>query len=155
MKKILILAFFFLLAGCSSQDLALEDLKEKYPQTFGNSIEALSKDQQEKIGLPDEVPFNVASVEASSDEDRVQVHYQSEGKKELKVRTIYDPGNILKESELQVNLNSGAVAGVQEHEDHVYVEWYNNKDDVVYQLEYYGADNEKRTQKAIEIANAI
>ncbi|MGI8314879.1 hypothetical protein [Halobacillus mangrovi] len=155
MKKILLIVFLFLLAGCSSQDLALEDLKEKYPQAFGNSIESFSKDQQEKIGLPDEVPFDVSSVEASSDEDRVQVNYQSEGKQKLKVRTIYDPGNILKESDLQVNLNSGAVAGVQEEEDHVYVEWYNNKDDVVYQLEYYGADNEKRTQKAIEIANAI
>ncbi|KHE67500.1 hypothetical protein [Halobacillus sp. BBL2006] len=155
LKKIVWLAFLFLLVGCSSQDLALEDLKENYPQTFADSIASLSEKEQERIGLPDEIPFDVSSVEASSEDNMVEVQYESKGKESLKVRSVFDPGNILEESELQIPLNSGAVAGVQEREDHVYVEWYNSEDNVVYQLEYHSTNKEKRTQQAMEIANAI
>ena len=50
MKKIMgAIALLFLLAGCSSANLELSDLKEDYPKTFANPIEDLSEEKQNKM----------------------------------------------------------------------------------------------------------
>ncbi|MCA0984083.1 hypothetical protein LCL89_08510 [Halobacillus yeomjeoni] len=155
MKKLILLAMFLLLVGCSSQDLALEDLKESYPDSFAKPVDSLSQRELADIGLPDELPFEVSNVEAEVEDEKVDVHYQSAGSEEVSVRTYFSPENILQESQLQVPLNSGAVAGVQEKEDYVFVEWYESEEDIVYQIKYSGGKKDKRTQQALEIANSI
>ncbi|WP_281974866.1 hypothetical protein [Halobacillus litoralis] len=152
-RTFLFIAFLFLIA-CSSQDLGLGDLKEAHPDSFADPIEALSKEEQEKVGLPDEIPFEVASVKATTSEEQVEVIYESSNSEKVLVTTLFNPGNILQESELQIPLNSGAVAGVQKKEDYVYIEWYESEADVIYQIEYHGSE-EERTENAMNIANSI
>ncbi|MGP4060845.1 hypothetical protein [Halobacillus sp. H74] len=152
-RTFIFIAFLFLIA-CSSQDLGLEDLKEAHPDSFADPIEALSKEEQEKVGLPDEIPFEVASVKATTSEEQVEVIYESSNSENVLVTTLFNPDNILQESELQIPLNSGAVAGVQEKEDYVYIEWYESEADVIYQIEYHGSE-EERTENAMNIANSI
>lgn len=153
-KRVLLFATLIFLAACSSQNLSLEDLKTAYPETFAQSVDSLSEEQKEKLGLPEDVPFEVTHVETNVEDEKVEVLYKSNGSEKAVVNTLYKPGNILQESELQVPLNSGAVAGVQEKKDHVFVEWYDGDLDVIYQLEYYGPE-EERTEKAMNVANAI
>ncbi|MBX0359183.1 hypothetical protein [Halobacillus sp. Nhm2S1] len=153
-KKILLIATLIFLAACSSQNLSLEDLKTAYPETFAQPVSSLSDEKKEKLGLPEDMPFEVTQVESTVEDDRVDILYQSDGSEKAEVSTLYEPGNILQESELQVPLNSGAVAGVQEKEDHIFVEWYDGDLDVIYQLEYYGPE-EERAEKAMNVANAI
>lgn len=156
MKKLFLLISFFILAGCSSADLALSDLKEDYPQSFAEPIDSLSKNKQEKIGLPGEIPFEVTSVSANTSESKVEIIYQSDqSDSRVTVRTIFQPDNILKETDLQVQLNSGATAGVLTEEDSVFVEWYNGEADVIYQIEYQYKSSEEPQVEAIEIANSI
>ncbi|CDQ20422.1 hypothetical protein SAMN05192559_105315 [Halobacillus karajensis] len=153
-KKILLFGMLIFLAACSSQNLSLEDLKTAYPDTFAQPVEELSSEKQEKLGLPEDMPFEVTKVESKVEDQRVQVLYQSSGKEKTEVRTLFAPGNVLEESELQIPLNTGAVAGVQEKKDHIFVEWYDGDLDVIYQIQYYGP-KEGRTEKALEVANAI
>ncbi|MFQ3546125.1 hypothetical protein Q7A53_18750 [Halobacillus rhizosphaerae] len=155
MKKIVFLLFFLILAGCSSDHLGLSDLKEAYPDQVAAPLEDLSQEKQELIGLPDELPFTADDVKANVDKDQVEMNYSSSKKAEVLVRTIFHPDNTIKKAELQIPLNSGAVAGVQEKDDFVYMEWYNNKDDILYQLKYQTPESDKRTQEALEIANSI
>ncbi|SFK22559.1 hypothetical protein SAMN04487936_109111 [Halobacillus dabanensis] len=153
-KHTLFFIILLFLAACSSQSLSFQDLKEAYPDTFAEPVESLSEEKQEKVGLPDDLPFEVTNVQAEATEQEVMVHYQSESEEELTVKTLYAPENILQDSELQIPLNSGSVAGVQEKEDYVFVEWYESDLDVIYQLQYYGS-TEERAEKALEAANAI
>ncbi|RWZ58197.1 hypothetical protein EQV77_10475 [Halobacillus fulvus] len=160
MKKIVVFAAFLLLflAGCSSASLGLEDLKEEYPDSFGEPIDTFSAEEQEKIGLPHELPFVVDSVEASTGDNQVTVRYvPSSDAQELTVTTIFSPENILRETELQVPLNNGAVAGVEDEGEQAFVEWYNSDLDVVYQVEFVNNEpSEEQTpaQQAVDIANA-
>ncbi|TGB03971.1 hypothetical protein [Halobacillus salinus] len=154
MKKILFFVGFLLLVGCSSQDLGITDLKETYPDTFASGVESLTEEQQSKLGLPDETPFTVSSVSAATNDNQTQVEYQSDGSEKLVVTTVYEPGNVLEELDLQLNLNSGAVAGAEEREDSFYMEWYNGEEDVIYQIEYFG-NGEEMGQKTLKIANSI
>ncbi|UOQ92566.1 hypothetical protein MUO14_19265 [Halobacillus shinanisalinarum] len=148
---------FVLLVGCSSgPDLSLSHLKELYPEAFATPIEALPQEKQQKLGLPQELPFELQSLEAVVEGDEVEVIYQSETTNKALVRTIFNPGNDLEESELQIPLDSGILAGVQEREDHVFVEWYNGDKDVIYQLEYSSeAKKEERLKQTMEITNSI
>ncbi|MBN9655694.1 hypothetical protein J0K78_15580 [Halobacillus sp. GSS1] len=153
-KRILLFTTLIFLAACSSQNLSLEDLKTAYPQTFAQPVEDLSDEKKEKLGLPEDVPFEVTQVESKVEDKRVEVLYLSDGSDKAMVSTLFDPENILQESEMQVPLNSGAVAGVQEKKDHIFVEWYDGDLDVIYQLKYYGP-KEERAENAMNIANAI
>lgn len=153
-KRTLLFVTLLFLSACSSQSLSFQDLKAAYPDTFAQPVESLSEEKQEKIGLPDDLPFEVTNVQVETADQEVKVHYQSESEEELTVQTLYEPENILQDSELQIPLNSGAVAGVQEKEDYVFVEWYESDLDVIYQLQYYGPP-EERSEKALEAANSI
>ncbi|MGV2620497.1 UNVERIFIED_CONTAM: hypothetical protein N8J90_04895 [Halobacillus marinus] len=153
-KRSILIISLLLLAACSSQDLGLQDLEEAHPDTFAEPIQALSDSQKERLGLPDKLPFDVSDVQASIDSSTVTIVYGSEKETEAAVHTIYEPGNILQESELQIPLNNGAVAGVQERNDTVFVEWYESDSDVIYQVEYNGT-GEDRTEQAMNIANSI
>ncbi|MGP4075416.1 hypothetical protein [Halobacillus sp. K22] len=155
MKKFLTFLAVLILAGCSSADLALSDLKESYPAAFAEPIETLPESKQEQIGLPDDLPFEVKSVEASAAEDEVIVRYQSSKAYNLNVTTLFNPSGEMAETDLQIPLNSGSVAGVREQEEQVFVEWYNSEEDVIYQIEYSAADKEKQTEEAMDIANSI
>ncbi|UOR13376.1 hypothetical protein [Halobacillus amylolyticus] len=156
-KRLSVAIAFVLLAGCSSgPDLSLSHLKNLYPETFAAPIEALSEEKQQKLGLPQELPFKLQSLEATVEEDEVEVVYQSKTANKALVRTIFNPGSDLEESELQIPLDSGIVAGVQEREDHVFIEWYSGEKDVIYQLEYSSeAKKEERLKQAMEITNSI
>lgn len=153
-KRTLFFITLLFLTACSSQSLSYEDLKEAYPDTFAQPVESLSEEKQDKIGLPDNLPFKVTNVQVETADQEVKVQYQSDSEEELTVLTLYEPENILQDSELQIPLNSGSVAGVQEKEDYVFVEWYESNLDVIYQLQYYGP-SEERAEKALEVANAI
>ncbi|UOQ43793.1 hypothetical protein MUN89_18215 [Halobacillus salinarum] len=153
--KLLFLATLLLLAGCSSDNLSLKDLKEAYPDKVAAPLQSLSKEEQDVAGFPEELPFTPKSVKASVDNKQVRMHYQKSEEEKVMVRSIFQPDDIIQESELQIPLNSGAVAGVQEKEDYVFVEWYNSEDDVLYQLEYTSSKKEDRTKRAIDIANSI
>jgi|GEM_PF-4595964 len=156
MKKTLtFLAVLIFLAGCSSADLALSDLKANYPSSFAEPIETLPESKQERVGLPDELPFEVKAVEASAEEKKVTVRYQSAKAHDLTVTTLFDPTGEMAETDLQVPLNSGSVAGVREEEKQVFVEWYNSDEDVIYQIDYSAVDKEKQTQQAMDIANSM
>jgi hypothetical protein len=149
------LGLLFILTGCSSANLGLEDLKETYPETFAAPIESLEAEKVEKIGLPDDIPFDVASVEAEVEDNTLHVLYEGEGNRQVLVTTIYDPGNNLEEAEWHIPLNNGALAGVSAEEDQVFIEWYNGDDDVIYQVQYVNTNSEDIQAEAIEIANSI
>ncbi|WP_079526565.1 hypothetical protein [Halobacillus hunanensis] len=154
--RLSLVIFFVLLAGCSSgPDLSLSHLKELYPETFATPIESLSQEQQDKLGLPEELPFELKSLKANVNGNETEVIYQSDSSVQALVRTIFDPGNDLEESELQIPLDAGGVAGIQKRDDHVFVEWYNGDYDVIYQLEYTSTNKEKRLKEAMEITNSI
>ncbi|MFZ0476252.1 MAG: hypothetical protein WAM18_12350 [Halobacillus sp.] len=156
MKKIhIFLAVLIFLAGCSSADLALSDLKTNYPNSFAEPIETLPKSKQERVGLPDELPFEVKAVEASAEGKKVTVRYQSTKAHDLTVTTLFDPSGEMAETDLQIPLNSGSVAGVREEEKQVFVEWYNSDENVIYQIDYSAVDKEKQTQQAMDIANSM
>lgn len=154
MKKIVVLLGFLFLVGCSSQNLGINNLKENYPDSFASGVEPLSEEQQSNLGLPNETPFTVSTVSALTEGNQTQVLYESTGSEKIIVTTIYEPGNILKDFDLNLNLNSGGVAGAEERENSFYMEWYNGKDDIVYQVEYFGP-NEEIGQKTLKIANSI
>ncbi|MBA2176492.1 hypothetical protein H0266_16455 [Halobacillus locisalis] len=154
MKKIFALIGFLLLVGCSSQDLGMTDLKETYQESFANPIESLSEEQQSTIGLPKDIPFSLSSVGATTEDNQVQIEYQSDSSERLLVTTIFQPGNILQDLEQQLNLNSGAVAGAEERNDSFYMEWYNGDQDVIYQVEYFSSE-EDRAEQTLNIANSI
>lgn len=154
MKRWLMLTGLFFLAACSSQNLSYEDLTAAYPEDFADPIQNLSETQQENLGLPSDMPFEVTMVESSVGENEAEVTYTSDTEQKAVVTTLYSPGNILQESELQVPLDSGALAGVLEKETHVFVEWYEGEEDIIYQVEYYGPA-EERSEKAVEIANHL
>ena len=154
MKKIFALIGFLLLVGCSSQDLGITDLKETYPESFGDPVESLSDEQQSTIGLPKDIPFSLSSVRASTDDNQVRIEYQSDSSKRLLVTTIYQPGNILQDLEQQLNLNSGAVAGAEDRNNSFYMEWYNGDRDVIYQVEYFSSEDD-RAEQTLSIANSI
>ncbi|SFF98186.1 hypothetical protein SAMN05216353_11715 [Halobacillus alkaliphilus] len=156
MKKILVfLAFLIFLAGCSSADLALSDLKANYPNSFAEPIDSLPESKQERVGLPDELPFEVKAVAASAAGKEVTVRYHSTEAHDLTVTTLFDPSGEMAETDLQIPLNSGSVAGVREEKKQVFVEWYNSDEDVIYQIDYSAVDKEKQTQQAMDIANSI
>lgn len=153
-KSIVFAGLLLFLSACSSQNLSFEDLQQAYPDTFAAPVQSLSEDTIDKVALPSTIPFEVTNVQAETEEKEVTVSYQSATDNKAKITTLTEPGNILKESELQVPLNSGAVAGVQEKKDYVFIEWYESDKDVIYQIEYY-ATKEERAEEAIEIAESI
>ncbi|MFD2925107.1 hypothetical protein [Halobacillus naozhouensis] len=147
---------FILLAGCSSgPDLSLGHLKELYPETFAAPIDSLPQEKQDKLGLPEKLPFDLEALKANVKGSEAEIVYQSKSEVQALVRTIFNPGNNLQESELQIPLDAGGVAGVQKRDDHVFVEWYNGDDDVIYQLKYTSNNKEERLKKAMEITNSI
>ncbi|WP_202409773.1 MULTISPECIES: hypothetical protein [Halobacillus] len=154
MKRLFMLTAFLFLAACSSQNLSYEDLKAAYPDTFAEPVQELSEEQLGNLGLPSDMPFEVTQVSSSTGESEAEVTYTSDSGHKAIVTTLYSPGNILQDSELQVPLDSGALAGVQEKDTHVFVEWYEGEEDIIYQVEYYGPD-EERAEKAVEIANQL
>ncbi|MCP3030225.1 hypothetical protein LF817_02585 [Halobacillus sp. A1] len=159
--RIMMIAFALLatltISACSSgADLSIESLKENYPESFGTPVEDnLSSEEQETLGLPSELPFESESIEASVIENEAEIHYQSRNADELTVTTIYNPGNVLQETETRMTLNSGSIAGVDEGEAAVFVEWFDDEDGVIYQMAYSPMEEENRLEKAIDIANSI
>ncbi|WP_226585030.1 hypothetical protein [Halobacillus litoralis] len=153
-RTLFLTATFLVLTACSSQNLDFEDLKTAYPDTFAKPLEDMKETKKNKIGLPDELPFEPSTVKTSAGENKVEVLYSANSSEKAEVTTIYQPGNILQQSELQVPLNTGAVAGVQEKDNYVFVEWYDGDQDVIYQVKYYGP-KEERSERALTIANAI
>ncbi|MCP3029029.1 hypothetical protein [Halobacillus sp. A5] len=147
----------FIIAGCSSsEDISLASLKENYPEAFAKPIEdSLSENEQEALGLPEEVPFNVDGVEATSVENEAEVRYTSTDADELTVTTIYNPENNLQEADTRMTLESGAIAGVTEGEASVSFEWYDDEDQVIYQVIYAPMEDEERLEDGLDIANSI
>ncbi|WP_431800509.1 hypothetical protein [Halobacillus andaensis] len=160
MKKsitVTLLLLIFMIAGCSSsEDLSLDSLKENYPEAFAKPIEdSLSEDEQKVLGLPSELPFNVEKVEASSVENEAEVNYHSSSGDEVKVITVYNPENNLQEADTRMTLDSGVIAGVTEGDAAVFFEWYDDEDQVVYQMTYTPMEEEDRLERGLDIANTI
>ncbi|GGF24410.1 hypothetical protein GCM10010954_24130 [Halobacillus andaensis] len=153
----LLVSITFIIAGCSSgEDISLASLKEDHPEAFGKPVEdSLTKEEQESLGLPTELPFNLEDVEASAVEHEVEVNYVSTDADQLTVTTVYNPENNLQESDTRMTLDSGAIAGVTEREASVFFEWYDDEQNVIYQMAYSPMDEENRLEDALDIANSI
>ncbi|MFC7063892.1 hypothetical protein [Halobacillus seohaensis] len=160
MKKLIGITIFLAIctmAGCSSgEDLSIDALKESYPDKFGTPIDdSLSNDEQEALGLPSELPFDVDEVKASTVENETEVLYSSSNADQVTVTTTYNPENTLRETDMQITLDSGAIAGVEEGKASTFFEWYEGEENVIYQVAYSNMDEEVRLEKALEIANSI
>ncbi|MFG6149769.1 hypothetical protein [Halobacillus sp. B23F22_1] len=153
----LLVSITFFIAGCSSgEDISLATLKENHPESFGKPVEdSLTKEEQEALGLPAELPFNLESVEASAEEHEVEVDYMSKDADRLTVTTVYNPENNLQEADTRMTLDSGAIAGVTERDASVFFEWYDDEENVIYQMAYSPMDDDNRLEDALEIANSI